>query len=217
MDISYSGGMDSTALAIWAKQQGYEITLHFADTGAELPETLWFIPRVAKELDAKLIVYSGATFFQILIKRGYLPSWRVRWCTKELKIKVLPHDAAIGICANESHRMQGSFRPLVDAGIDEDEAVNICKKKNLINPIYGWRTHSSCFCCPFQRKSDWLGMAKKHPNLYELSEEWENYSASTNGFMFHENYSLKQLREAKQAEIDLFDEEIDSACAICVI
>lgn len=218
MDISYSGGMDSTALAIWAKQQGHEITLHFADTGAELPEVLWFVPRVAKALGAKLIVYNNATFFQLLIKYGLnLPSWRCRWCTKELKVRALPNDIAIGICADESHRMPDGYRPLVDAGIDEKEAKNICRKAGLVNPIYDWRIHSSCFCCPFQRISDWLGLAKRHPYLYALSEEWETLCLSgTSGYMFHDNYSLRELREAKEDQLSLFNEECDTACAICM-
>jgi len=217
MDISYSGGMDSTALAIWAKQQGHDITLHFADTGAELPETLWFIPRAAKVLGAKLIVHQFASFFQIFVKRGYLPSYRVRYCTKELKSKALDEKYAVGICADESHRSPELYRPLVENNISSIDARKLCEKADLVNPIYEWRTHSSCFCCPFQRKSDWLGMNKKHPYLYALAEQWEAISIeSGHKIMFHDTYSLKQLREAKESEIDLFPEECDKACSICL-
>jgi len=217
MDISYSGGMDSTALAIWAKQQGHEITLHFADTGAELPDTLWFVPRAAKALGAKLVVHQAASFFQIFVRKGYLlPSFKMRWCTRELKIKALGDDYAIGICADESQRMEDKNRPLVDAGITKSDARKMCESAGLINPVYCWRSSCSCFCCPFQRKRDWIGMAKNHPDLYALAEEWEKLSITTSGFMFHEKYSLAQLREANEDQYELLQEECDTACAICM-
>jgi len=51
--VSFSGGADSTALAIYLADRGQDFTLLMADTGAELPETYWIAPRVARELGSR--------------------------------------------------------------------------------------------------------------------------------------------------------------------
>ena len=113
-------------MAILLAEQGVDFTLVFADTGAELPETYWLLPRVARELNRPLLVVSGPTFYQRLIGWGFLlPSFRIRWCTRELKIDCLSiaaPDSAVGICADEAHRMPKANRPLVEAGITKGEA-----------------------------------------------------------------------------------------------
>ena len=219
--VSYSGGMDSTALAIYLRQQGHKVELVFADTGAELPETYWFIPRVARELDAKLVVVSGPTFFQKVAAYGYLlPSSMVRWCTKELKVTPLnayAMDMAVGICADEAHRFNGSDRPLVDADITKADARKLCEQHGLVNPVYQWRSSCSCFCCPFQRKQDWKNLWREHPDLYRVAEQWEAESIATspNGWGWTKGFRLSQLREADEAQFALFPECREEPCVIC--
>lgn len=218
--VSLSGGADSTALAIYLHERGEEFELVFADTGAELPETYWIVPRVARALGVKLHVVSGPTFFQQVAAYGYLlPSWRVRWCTRELKITPLKQypELAVGICADEDHRMPHGNRPLVDAGVTKAEARRLCVKHDLLNPCYAWRTSCSCFCCPFQRKQDWRGLWREHPDLYRVAECWEEASmeASPTKFGWNEGFSLKQLREADDAQIRLWPEQHEEACVIC--
>lgn len=217
--VSFSGGADSTALAIYLKDQGEDIELVFADTGAELPETLWFVPQAARTLGAKLTVVSGPTFFQQVAAFGYLlPSFKVRWCTRELKVKPLEslgHEFAVGVCADEDHRMPDANRPLVDADIDKAEARRICEKAGLLNPVYSWRTSCSCFCCPFQRKQDWKNLWREHPDLFALAENWEKLSMDNSGFTWATGFSLKQLREADEAQFRLFPECKETACVIC--
>jgi hypothetical protein len=233
--LSLSGGAHSVAAAILMAERGVDFEMVFADTGVELPETYWILPRVAKELDRKLIVISNGTFYQYLTLYGYmLPGMMRRWCTRLLKqdpqrkfFQGQDCLVSIGICADEAHRMEPSptrnpgyefDRPLVDAGIGKDEAEAMCSRRGLLSPVYEWRSSTSCFCCPFQRKHDWLNLSKKHPDLFALAEDWEAWSMqASNGYTWNEGYTLKQLREADQAQIDLLPECTERACVICEV
>jgi hypothetical protein len=218
MMVSFSGGADSSALAWYLKDRGEEVELVMADTGAELPETYFFAPQVARRLGVTLQVKSSATFFQRLVGWGFmLPSFKVRWCTRELKTDALPSGMAVGICADEAHRMPEMNRPLVDAGITKADARVICVKHDLLNPCYKWRTSCSCFCCPFQRKRDWLGLMQQHPDLYALAEAWESESIqnSQTKFTWSGSFELAELRKATKEQIKLWEEPRGEACAIC--
>lgn len=233
--VSFSGGVDSTALAIYLKDKGEEIELVFSDTACELPETYWIIPRVARALGVKLHVVSNGSMFEHLVRRGFfLPGPRVRWCTKELKqtpmrlwAKGRDGIISVGIRADESHRLEktGSFvtglpfdRPLVDAGYDKKTVLELCEKHDLVNPCYRWRSSCSCFCCPFQRKQDWLNLSREHPDLYRLAEEWEHQSGLESHhtkFTWSGRWSLRELRDADEAQVRLLPEQREEACAIC--
>jgi hypothetical protein len=124
---------------------------------------------------------------------------------------------AVGICADEAHRMTDAYRPLVDAGITKKEARELCEEYGLVNPVYKWRSSCSCFCCPFQKKQDWKNLLEWHPDLYALAESWEEMSILTSptGFTWNDSFSLKQLREADEAQFRLFPDCRETACAIC--
>ena len=84
--VAVSGGADSTAAALLLWERGEDFELCFADTGAELPEVYWLLPRLAKTVGKPLHVVSGGGFFQKLVAYNFfLPSPRARYCTRELK------------------------------------------------------------------------------------------------------------------------------------
>ena len=235
--VAFSGGADSTALAILLHERGEEFELVFCDTGAELPETYETITRVAKALRRKLRVLSGGSFYQWLVHYGWmLPAPFCRWCTRVLK--QVPQErffkaddvVAIGIRADEAHRGLSEHkyavrRPLVDAGMTKRDVLELCRKYDLLNPAYAWRTNVSCFCCPFQRKSDWRGLLRVHPYLYALAEQWEQRCMDwadehrEDGvhprFTWNEAFTLRQLREADESQLRLFPEPEEEACSIC--
>ncbi len=75
-------------------------------------------------------------------------------------------------------------------------------KYDLLNPVYAWRSNVSCFCCPMQRKSDWQGLLKHHPELFAVAEEWERQSIcmgdqfeSKSQCTWNDDYSLCELRK----------------------
>ncbi len=235
--VSFSGGADSTALAIYLADKGEDFTLLMADTGAELPETYWIAPRVARELGRELVVVSAATFYERLVAYGFmLPGIRVRWCTRELKQIPLNEYAkeqdsclmSIGIRADEADRLKDGpsnkpanceyDRPLVDAGMGKRDVLALCESRGLLSPAYRWRTNTSCFCCPFQRKQDWRNLQREHPDLFALAEDWEDQSALSSAntkFRWSDSFSLRQLRLANEQQMEMFAEPRGEACAIC--
>ena len=224
---SVSGGADSTAMALLLQQHGVEFEISFADTGAEFPETFATLSALSRHLRKKLrVVSSSGGFFGGIESRGFfLPSAVQRWCTRELKVRPLerirqPNDvSAVGITADEAHRMDGKglLRPLVDAGITSAEAKDMCREAGLLNPLYAWRSSVSCFCCPFQRKRDWMGMMQHHPAFYRLAEEWEERSRSVSGHGWFRGRFLRDMRCADESQIKLFPEEPYAPCVICEI
>ena len=226
--VNVSGGADSTACAILLKERGVEFEAVFADTGAELPETYWTLGRLQEWLGEKITVVTNRSFFAFLMQyRFFLPSVRRRWCTRSLKIHPLnlyqgeDSPVVIGIRADETHRINNEKypnqqHPLADAGMGKKDVLALCKSRDLLNPCYEWRTHSSCFCCPFQRKADWMGLMKTHPDLYMLAEEWEKMSMKrSNGYSWRKGHTLEAMRKADAEQLKMFPECEDEPCVIC--
>lgn len=102
--VSVSGGKDSTALYLWAKEQfgadGYEAV--FADTGHEAPGTYAYVealPQMAggpavsfvradfgAQLARKGIQPTGVPFLDLAMWKGRFPSATAQFCTHELKL-----------------------------------------------------------------------------------------------------------------------------------
>jgi hypothetical protein len=58
--------------------------------------------------------------------------------------------------------------PFIDAGIDHDGVMKILADAGVGLPdYYEWRTRSGCYFCFFQRKTEWIGLADRHPDLFE--------------------------------------------------
>ena len=87
--ISFSGGKDSTALILWAKENLKTFQTIFCDTGWEDKTTYDYIDYINRTLlDKKLITlrsekYDG--FADLCIKKKRIPSVKTRYCTTELK------------------------------------------------------------------------------------------------------------------------------------
>jgi hypothetical protein len=232
--VCVSGGADSTALALLLWERGEEFEMVFADTGVELPEVYYLLPRLAQMVGKKLHVVSGGGFFGNLVNQGYfLPSKGAKWCCRMLKQepqdeffeKVQPKKVIIGIRADEPRRIFDTSRsgwpesyPLYEAGIDREEAHSLCAKYNLLNPCYKWRSRTSCYMCYEQRKSDWIGLLRYHPTLYLTAEEWERQSlAQGNGYTFRKGQTLEALR--RQWENNMFPDtepEPEEPCLIAL-
>lgn len=234
--LCVSGGADSTAMALLLWERGEDFEMLFSDTGIELPESLWLLPRLAARVGKKLNVVSGGGFFSLFVNWGfYMPGFQARWCTKSLKI--IPQDyfakanniteMGVGIRADEPRRIRtermsyahfDTYYPLAEAGYGKSEVKELCRKHDLLNPVYEWRTNVSCFCCFFQRKSDWKGLLKNHPSLYELSAEWERQASKTSHskHTWNDRFSLDDLREATEQQIEIWPDCDEQPCLICV-
>jgi hypothetical protein len=80
----------------------------------------------------------------------------------------------IGIDAGESHRANkglngyANLHPLIEAGIDRDDCIDIIKQHGIPLPV-----KSSCFFCPNTKKKEVLSLAKKNPELAVKAIEME--------------------------------------------
>ena len=187
-----SGGKDSSALAIYMRDRVPDMEYFFCDTGAELPETYEYLNKLEAVLGKPIARLNSDKGFDhwFEVFRGALPSPQMRWCTKYMKIQPLeawlgdaPAISYVGIRADENNRkgyistkpnIETSF-PFVDDGIDHTAVLKILDDAGVGLPsYYEWRTRSGCYFCFYQRKAEWVGLADRHPELFERAVAIEN-------------------------------------------
>ena len=180
-----SGGKDSSALAVYLRARVPQMEYFFCDTGAELPETYEYLTRLEVILGKPIKRLNAARGFEhwFEVFRGALPSPQMRWCTKNMKIKPIedwigdePAISYVAIRADEANRkgyistkanIEAVF-PFVEDNIDHDGVMRILRDAGIGLPdYYEWRTRSGCYFCFFQRKAEWVGLADRHPDLFE--------------------------------------------------
>jgi hypothetical protein len=157
----------------------------FCDTGAELPETYEYLDRLEVALGKRITRLNARRGFDhwFEVYRGALPSPQMRWCTKKMKIEPIeewiandPAISYVAIRADEGNRkgyvstkpnIQAVF-PFVEDGINHDGVLRILEEAGIGLPsYYEWRTRSGCYFCFYQRKAEWIGLADRHPELFE--------------------------------------------------
>ena len=91
------------------------------------------------------------------------PGIKVRWCTGQLKTHQINKELTrlkgqhrlqqyVGIAADEAHRCKDLHYPLVDWGITEAQALQLCYDRGFdFGGLYRIYHRASCWCCPFQR------------------------------------------------------------------
>src|ERR1041385_3343234 len=120
--LSLSGGKDSTALAIYMRDRVPQMEYVFCDTHKELPETYEYLDKLEIFLGKRITRLSDDRGFDHWLKvyGGYLPSSRMRWCTKMLKIKPF-------------EKFVGDDPAVLYVGIrdDEDRSAYVSSKENI--------------------------------------------------------------------------------------
>ncbi|KKM84119.1 hypothetical protein LCGC14_1302410 [marine sediment metagenome] len=188
----------------------------FTDTGRELPEVYEFLDKLEMILGPIQRIQSwGRDFDWHLETKGYfLPSPFVRWCTTELKLRPFKRhigkdDAIVYIALRADEDRQGNYGtdlrveyryPLIDEGIDLQGVRAILAGAAIELPdFYRWRATGGCWCCPFQRKSDWAGLKMFHPDLFANAVQDEEKSGK---FTWRPGMKLKQIEAAWQPPLD---------------
>jgi 3'-phosphoadenosine 5'-phosphosulfate sulfotransferase (PAPS reductase)/FAD synthetase len=214
-----SGGKDSTALALYMrdKRPDLEIEYVFCDTHKELPETYEYLARIEAYLGKPITRLSsglGDRGFDHYLKLygGYLPGPNMRWCTRRLKIEPFeayvgdePVDLYVGIRADEKREGYISTKPNItavfpfkDAGVIKADVFRILEESGVGVPkYYEWRTRSGCYFCFFQRKSEWVGLSERHPELFAISKQYEKPEDS---YTWAHGESLTQLQRPERVE-----------------
>lgn len=222
--LGISGGKDSAALALHLRDRVPQMEYFFCDTGAELPETYDYLVRLEAALGKPIARLNADRSFDhwLQVFQGALPSPQMRWCTKNLKIKPLeawlgddPAVSYVAIRADENRLGYMSTKPNIatvfpfrEEGIDTAGVMRILDSSGAGLPsYYEWRTRSGCYFCFFQRKHEWIGLADRHPDLFERAVAYEDKVSYESTAMQGRQYTWsggESLREllARREEIE---------------
>ncbi len=173
-----------------------EMEYVFCDTGKELEETYEYLYKLEGYLGKEITRLNPDRGFDHYLELygGYLPSPNMRWCTRMLKLK--PYEdhigddnvvSYVGIRADENRSGYVSTKPNIvpvfpfkEDGVKRLDVYRILEESGLGMPeYYEWRSRSGCFFCFYQRRSEWVGLKERHPNLYEQAKEYEKIDAET--------------------------------------
>lgn len=164
------------------------------------------------------------------------------WCNDRLKMKAIDRYNAkykkqkpvqfLGIAADEPNRWARKVEEmksgkvlyrslLVEQGLTENDAMEICKKYNLLSPLYNYKDtyRGGCWFCPKQCMADLYCLWEDYPDLYGRLLKMEPLSNTTfkpRGVTlaglaerFESGYIPKRKKKARKfVQMDMF-EKID--------
>ena len=197
-DLAEGAGCAQAAHEIAQHKRAPRIELFFTDTGKELPEVYDYLETLEKYLGQpieRLLPFprqedaNTAPFDHFLWAEhgGLLPSRRQRWCTLKMKIRPMstfvgnaPTLNYVGIRADEMSRSKLSslpnvtpIYPFIEDGLVRRDVIALLEQTTGIPSYYRWRSRSGCYFCFFQRKSEWLGLRRHHPDLFQRAMKYE--------------------------------------------
>lgn len=208
--ISFSGGRTSAAMLRWVLDAGLQPDVHvlFSNTGKERPETLDFIhecetrwpvqvhwleyagsSKEYREVDYASASRNGEPFEALITKRKYLPNPVTRFCTEELKIRVMRNwmlahgyehwTNIVGIRADEPRRvakMKAASEsskerweidlPLARAGVTEVDVLSFWKAQPFDLHLKTWE--GNCDLCMLKARAKKFRIIQDNPGC----EQW---------------------------------------------
>lgn len=194
--VALSGGKDSTAMALrLAEVEPRDYTYVCTPTGDELPEMFEHWRRLGDLLGKPILPVMGGTLAGLVRQQNALPNWRMRWCTRMLKIE--PYAAwlmtqqetydeivsYVGLRADEEGRKGGDYADVPGVVMDfplrrwgwaladvqqylRDREINIPRR-------------TDCARCFFQRLPEWWRLWKDYPDIYADAERDEEMTGHT--------------------------------------
>lgn len=216
--LGLSGGKDSAALAVLMHKEVPEMAYFFCDTGQELQETYDYLDRLEARLGITITRLHAERGFQhwLEVYKGVLPSPKMRWCTKQMKIVPLEQfvgdDEAvtyIGIRADENREGYISTKPNIQArfpfrerGLVKADIIRLLEESGIGLPdYYRWRSRSGCYFCFFQRKIEWVRLFDEHLSLFEQAAAYEENHEDGRRYTWSQGETLRELI-ARRDEIE---------------
>lgn len=194
--VAISGGKDSTAMALRLQEmhpQPYEFCI--TPTGRELPPMLEHWDKLECLLGQKLIRVPAPTLLDLIVKYRTLPNFRMRFCTRQVKIEPFieyaksrsPAVCYVGIRADEvtgdSPRegtdwegVEGVSQalPLVEWGWGIARVKDYLRQREVLIPERG-----DCDFCFWQTIGEWWRLWRDYPVRWcecEALEEWTGHT-----------------------------------------
>lgn len=190
--VPVSGGKDSTALALRLAELNptKEYVYLYTPTGDELPEMNAHLDKLARLLGKPILRKRHKFDLNGLIEEfNALPSWRMRWCTRMLKIETakafyLDHPGSIayvGLRADEESRKGGIYGedveqryPLREWGWGVEEVWQYLEGRGVKIP-----RRTDCARCYDQQIGEWWNLWRDHPEIYADAEAQEEKTGHT--------------------------------------
>ena len=177
--LSFSGGIDSTAMVINYPQ--YQPI--FADTGAEFSEVYEHILKVESALKIEVLKVKNEkhkSLIEYIRKSKYFPSWRERFCTRMFKIEPIEQflkkqgDFSLGIALLYEERfLRGgnydkyAWYPFIENRITKKDTINICKQNDLFPDYPRYMKRGGCYNCFFKSKQEIIDLFLHEPDLFD--------------------------------------------------
>ena len=260
--ISFSGGRTS-GFMLWniikahGGQLPPDVHVVFANTGKEAPETLEFVNDVSQKWDVpitwleleiaeerpiwrtKIVTYetasrNGEPFDLLLMKRPYLPNPVTRFCTSELKIKVMyrfmrKHNEykewsnVIGLRYDEPRRIASAKRasdyevwdnvlPMHDAKHTVKDVTEFWSKQNFdlgLTNAYGKTPAGNCDLCFLKGMNTTISILKERP---EMADWWIAKEKEVGHTFRKDRPSYIELLDISKNQQDLFDDDDQMTC-----
>lgn len=192
--VALSGGKDSTAMALRLMEKegdrGYEFAI--TPTGRELPEMEAHWAKLEKLLGRQLIRVPGPSLLDRIKAYKAVPNFRMRWCTREVKIEpfiqyvreAVPATCYVGIRADEAEDREGTSWHGIEGVRQDLPLVRWGWNLKMVQEYLAYHgvevpERTDCDLCYHQRLIEWWRLWKNHPDRYQEAVALETWTGHT--------------------------------------
>jgi hypothetical protein len=184
--VALSGGKDSTAMAlrlVEIEPRNYQFIC--TPTGDEPPEMFEHWKRLGEILGSPIVPLVAGTLVGLIKQQNALPNFRMRWCTRILKVEPFSHylstlgesTSYVGIRFDEPEREAGDYSDIPGVIMDFPlrrwrwtlhDVRSYLAKRGVEIP-----RRTDCLKCFFQRLDEWYAFWRDHPDSWREGEQLE--------------------------------------------
>jgi 3'-phosphoadenosine 5'-phosphosulfate sulfotransferase (PAPS reductase)/FAD synthetase len=231
----FSGGDDSTAMVLRLAELGEPFGLIFTPAHNKLPDLFVHVREIAARIGRDVIEPPNRPLTFWIDHHQALPSWRMRWCTRQTKIEptvawLLQHPGStlcVGLRADEETRegIYGPYAryryPLREWGWTEADVQRYLAQQDVQVP-----PRTNCALCYDQRLYEWYYLWRDHRDAWEEGEALEAKHGHTFRSDGRDSWpaALKDLRARFERgdrppratdQMDLFADPQRQRCRVC--